>query len=229
MTAVLGETADGCKTTQRTPKVRPETVIYDVDLTLTLPAKVSVTSGMNAIAHAVEALYAKDRNPVTSLLAKEGISVMARALPRIAADLSNRTARADALYAAFLCGSVLGGTTMALHHKLAHVLGGMFDLPHAELHATLLPHTVAYNAPATADAIERLARALGTPNASKGPLIWRAFSAPRWHYGTLACLQMASGTPSRKPWPIPIGTPGLSKRRDLRNCWSAPGAEPLST
>ncbi|MHA6645432.1 maleylacetate reductase [Mesorhizobium sp. A623] len=168
MTPVLGETLEGRKTTQRTPKVLPETVIYDIDLTLTLPAKTSVTSGMNAIAHAVEALYATDGNPVLSLMAEEGIAKLASALPRIIVDLADAEGRADALYGAFLCGGVLGATTMALHHKLAHVLGGMFDLPHAETHAALLPHTAAYNAPAAPDAMERVARALRVSDAPHG-------------------------------------------------------------
>ncbi len=168
MTPVLGQTAGGRKTTQRSPKVLPETVIYDVDLTLTLPAAISATSGMNAVAHAVEGLYAQDGNPVMSLLAEEGIARMARALPRITKQVSDREARADALYGAFLCGSVLGATTMALHHKLAHVLGGMFGLPHAETHTALLPHSMAYNAPAAPAAMERVCRAIGVPDAARG-------------------------------------------------------------
>ncbi len=168
MTPVLGETAGDRKITQRSPKVLPETVIYDVDLTLTLPATTSATSGMNAMAHAVEALYAQDGNPVISLLAEEGIGRMARALPRIAANLKDPEARMDALYGAFLCGSVLGVTTMALHHKLAHVLGGMFDLPHAETHTALLAHSIAYNAPAAPAAMERLSRATDSPDVAQG-------------------------------------------------------------
>ena len=108
MTPILGETKDGVKTTQRTPKVLPEVVIYDVDLTLGLPAAIAATSGMNAMAHAVEALYARDRNPVTSLMAEEGIRSLAQALPGIADDPQDRAARRDALYGAWLCGTCLG-------------------------------------------------------------------------------------------------------------------------
>ena len=161
MTPILGETADGLKTTQRSEKVLPETVIYDVDLTLTLPASLSATSGINAIAHAVEALYAQDRNPVISLMAEEGVAALARALPRIVETPSDRDARADALYGAWLCGACLGAVGMALHHKLCHVLGGTFNLPHAETHTIVLPHAVAYNAAATAPAMAALSRALG--------------------------------------------------------------------
>jgi alcohol dehydrogenase class IV len=168
MTPILGETKDGVKTTQRTPKVLPEVVIYDVDLTLGLPPAIAMTSGMNAMAHAVEALYARDRNPIISLMAEEGIRSLARALPKIVNDPQDRTARADALYGAWLCGTCLGSVGMALHHKLCHVLGGTFDLPHAETHTIVLPHAVAYNAPAAPDAMERIARALGAADAAQG-------------------------------------------------------------
>src|SRR5215213_3822843 len=131
MTPILGETSGGTKTTQRSLQVLPEVVIYDVDLTLGLPAAISGTSGMNAIAHAVEALYTVDRNPVISLLAEDGIAALARALPRISEAPQDRVARSDALYGAWLCGTCLGAVSMALHHKLCHVLGGAFDPPQA--------------------------------------------------------------------------------------------------
>src|SRR3954465_2090038 len=164
VTPVLGETKDGAKTTQRTLKVLPAVVIYDIDLTLGLPVAISGTSGMNAIAHAVEALYAVDRNPVISLLAEDGIAALARALPRISQDPQDRVARSDALYGAWLCGTCLGAVSMALHHKLCHVLGGTFDLPHAETHTAILPHATAYNAGAAPEAMTRVARALGRPD-----------------------------------------------------------------
>src|SRR5262249_22038322 len=148
MTTILGETKDGVKTTQKSLKVLPEVVIYDVELTLTLPPALSAVSGLNAIAHAVEALYAQDGNPVVSLIAVEGISALARSLPIIIEDPRGRPARSDALCGAWLCGLCLGSVGMALHHKLCHTLGGLFDLPHGDTHAILLPHSTAYNAPA---------------------------------------------------------------------------------
>ena len=168
MTSILGETASGAKKTTRDPKVLPEVVIYDVDLTLTLPTSLSTTSGMNAIAHAVEGLYAKDGNPILSLMAEEGIRALSAALPRIKSNARDPHARAEALYGAWLCGMVLAGTAMALHHKLCHALGGTFELPHAETHAVVLPHAVAYNAGAAPDAMKRIARALGSGNAAQG-------------------------------------------------------------
>jgi alcohol dehydrogenase class IV len=168
MTPILGETRDGLKTTQSSPKVLPETVIYDVDLTLTMPPSLSATSGLNAIAHAVEALYARDRNPIISLMAQEGIRSLAQALPRIKNDAHDVAARADALYGAWLCGTCLGAVGMALHHKLCHTLGGTFNLPHAETHAVILPHAVAYNASAEPQAMAQIARALGAQDAAAG-------------------------------------------------------------
>ena len=168
MTPILGETKDGAKTTQRSMQVLPETVIYDVDLTMTLPAGLSGTSGINAIAHAVEALYAQDRNPVISMMAEDSIRALARALPKIARDRLDRHARADALYGAWLAGSCLGSVGMALHHKLCHTLGGSFDLPHAETHTVVLPHAVAYNAAAAPEAMTAVARGLGVSDAASG-------------------------------------------------------------
>jgi alcohol dehydrogenase class IV len=168
MTPILGETRDGIKTTQRSRDILPDTVIYDVDLTMSLPAAISATSGLNAMAHAVEALYAPEANPIISLMAEEAIASLGRALPRIVATPSDRDARGDALLGAWLCGTCLGAVSMSLHHKLCHVLGGSFDLPHAETHAIVLPHVVAYNAEAAPEAMRRVARALGTPDATLG-------------------------------------------------------------
>jgi maleylacetate reductase len=162
MTPILGETKDGAKTTQNDPRILPEVVIYDVDLTITLPAALSGTSGINAIAHAVEALYTRERIPIISMIAVEGIAALSKALPRITADPSDKEARTSALYGAWLCGVCLGAVGMALHHKLCHVLGGSFDLPHAETHAVVLPHALAYNAPAIPEAITRLEPVLGS-------------------------------------------------------------------
>lgn len=168
MTPILGETEDGRKTTQRSPKVLPETVIYDVDLTLSLPPGLSAVSGVNALAHAVEALYARDANPITSLMAEDGVAALARSLPRIVGDPGDWNARADAQYGAWLCGACLGAVGMALHHKVCHVLGGAFDLRHAETHTVMLPHATAYNADAAPDAMRRIARALGAEVAATG-------------------------------------------------------------
>jgi maleylacetate reductase len=168
MTPVLGQTTGGEKTTMRSPAVLPEAVLYDVDLTLGLPVPLSVTSGLNAIAHAAEALYAENRNPITSLMARDAIAALARALPRIVASPRDIEARSDALYGAWLCGVCLGAVGMALHHKLCHVLGGSFDLPHAETHAVVLPHAIAFNTPTAPDAAADIAAAIGADDAGRG-------------------------------------------------------------
>jgi maleylacetate reductase len=153
MTPIWGLTEDGVKRTGRDPAVLPRTVLYDPELTLALPTTVSVTSGLNALAHAVEGLYAPDTSPIISLMAQEGVRALVEALPGIAADGADLAARSRALYGAWLCGAVLGTTTMSLHHKLCHVLGGSFDLPHSEVHTVVLPHVLAYNAPSAPAAI----------------------------------------------------------------------------
>ena len=160
MTPILGETQEGKKTTRSDPKILPGTVIYDVDLTMTLPVSLSATSGVNAIAHAVEALYAKNKNPIITLLALDGTRALAESLPVIVNDSKNQAAREKAQYGAWLCGTCLGSSAMALHHKLCHTLGGSFNLPHAETHTIVLPHAISYNAPAIPEAMERLATAL---------------------------------------------------------------------
>jgi maleylacetate reductase len=168
MTPIYGITEAGLKKTGRDVRVIPKTVIYDPELTYSLPVSLSVGSAINAIAHAAEGLYAFDANPITDLMACEGIAAIGRALPLLTLDTENvslRRARADALYGAWLCGSVLGAVAMSLHHKLCHTLGGSFNLPHAETHTIILPHALAYNAMAAPRAMERIAHALGGTSA----------------------------------------------------------------
>ena len=168
MTPIWGLTEGGLKKTGRDPRVLPKTVIYDPTLTLSLPVALSVTSGINAIAHCVEALYSKDANPIISLIAEEGIRALAAGLPDVAKQPGNMDARSRALYGAWLGGVSLGAVGMALHHKLCHTLGGTFNLPHAETHTVVLPHAVAYNASAAPQAMERIARELGADSAAAG-------------------------------------------------------------
>ena len=166
MTPIYGITEGGAKKTGRDVRVLPKTVIYDVNLTLSLPPGLSAASGMNAIAHAVEALYSHEGNPVISIMAEEGIRALASALPKIMENPKGLDSRGDALYGAWLCGVVLGSAGMALHHKLCHVLGGSYNLPHAETHSIVLPHAVRYNQEAAPDAMRRIERALGASNAA---------------------------------------------------------------
>lgn len=168
MTPIYGLTEGGIKRTGSDARVLPKTVIYDPALTVTLPVELSVTSGLNAIAHAAEGLYANNANPVMSLVAEEGIRALARGLPGVRRDTADLGARGDALYGAWPCGMVLGNVGMALHHKLCHTLGGSFNLPHAATHTVVLPHALAYNAAHAPDAMQRIARAIGTNDAARG-------------------------------------------------------------
>jgi maleylacetate reductase len=185
-------------------------VIYDPELTYILPAGITAASGVNAIAHAVEALYAEDANPVISLMAEEGIRALAQGLPRAIAAPRDAEARSDCLYGAWLCGTVLGNVGMALHHKLCHVLGGSFNLPHAETHTIVLPHAAAYNRGAAPDAMRRVARALGAEDAPAGlyalaqrlgtPLALKDIGMPR--DGLDKAAQLVTESPYYNPRPI---------------------------
>jgi alcohol dehydrogenase class IV len=168
MTPIYGLTEGGLKKTGRDMRVLPKTVIYDPELTVSLPASLSVTSGINAIAHAAEALYAQDANPVVSMMAEEGIRALGKGIAKVSRKPADPDARAACLYGAWLCGTVLGSVGMALHHKLCHTLGGTFNLPHAETHTIVLPHVLAYNRDAAPEAMARIARALGANDAAQG-------------------------------------------------------------
>jgi maleylacetate reductase len=168
MTPVWGITAGGRKTTGRDPGVRPRTVVYDPLLTLSLPPAFTAASGMNAAAHCVEALYAAGVGPVTALFAEQGLRTLATALPRCVQAPGDVDARGQALYGAWLAGLALGGAATGVHHKVCHVLGGSFGLPHAEVHAAVLPHAAAFNAEAAPAALARAAGALGAADAPGG-------------------------------------------------------------
>jgi maleylacetate reductase len=168
MTPIWGITEGGVKKTGRDVRVLPKTVIYDPALTTSLPVALSVTSGINAIAHCVEALYSKDANPIMSLIAEEGIRALASGLRAVVKQPRDLEARSRALYGAWLGGVAMSAVGMALHHKLCHTLGGTFNLPHAETHTVVLPHAVAYNTSAAPEVMERIARALSARSAAEG-------------------------------------------------------------
>lgn len=161
MTALLGETENGVKRTLRDDRVLPRVTIYDVDLTLGLPPHVSAASGINAIAHAVEATYSQEANPLVTAVALDAIAALHQALPLVVANPGDVGARSTALRGACEAGYCLNSVPMGLHHKLCHTLGGAFDLPHAETHAVILPHAMAYNGPAVADAFAKIGGAIG--------------------------------------------------------------------
>jgi alcohol dehydrogenase class IV len=168
MTPVQGITEGGIKRSHRDLRMLPKTVVYDPVLTVSLPAPLSVTSALNGIAHACEALYARDANPLTTLIAEEGIRSFRRGLPAVARDPADLAARGDCLVAAWYCGTALASVGMALHHKLCHTLGGSFGLPHSQTHAIILPHALAFNQAAAPQAMRRIAAALDASDAPEG-------------------------------------------------------------
>jgi len=170
VTPIYGLTGPEGKRTGRDPRVLPRTVVYDPALTTGLPAQVTGPSGMNALAHCVEALYAPGANPITSLLAEEGARALHRGLPGAVADPGDLAARSDALLGAWLAGTALAAAGIGIHHQLCHLLGGAYRLPHAELHAVVLPHAVHFVAPAARPQLARLAGSLGVDDAAGG--IW---------------------------------------------------------
>jgi alcohol dehydrogenase class IV len=215
MTPIYGITDAGVKKTGRDARVLPKTVLYDPTLTLTLPLGLSITSALNAVAHGAEGLYAPDTNPVIALMAEEGIRASTAALPRLQADPHDLEARSELLQGAWLCGIVLGATTMGLHHKLCHTLGGSFNLPHAEVHTVILPHALAYNAAQAPQAMARIARALGVPADAPG-------GAP----AALHALAQRLGAPTALR---DIGMPadGLDRAADLAVTTPYPNPRPL--
>lgn len=223
MTDILGETAAGEKVTRRDASIRPEVVVYDVDLTLGLPVGLTMTSALNAIAHAMEGFYAPDRNPVTEALSRAALTDFAAALPVIRDNPQDPDARAQALFAAWGCSTTLGYVSMALHHKLAHVLGGSFGLPHAETHAVLLPHTTAFNAVAVPELLAPIHDAFGGTGPGAG--LWsfaQAIGAPL-RLADLglseADLDRAADIATRAPYPNPRPLTRAGIRQLLQDAW----------
>ena len=167
MTTIWGVSEGGAKKTGRDAKVLPKVVVYDPELTLELPPAVSAASGMNAIAHCVEALYAHDGNPIISLMAEEGIRALASALPEVVTNPGRMEGRTNALYGSWLAGMTIATTSVALHHKLCHILGG-FGLPHAETHSIVLPHAVRYNHDAAPQAMARIRSSMKVQDPAAG-------------------------------------------------------------
>jgi maleylacetate reductase len=229
-TSILGETIGNVKHTQRSEKILPKTILYDVALTVGLPVSVSMASGLNAMAHAAEALYAPDRNPLTNLMAEAALHGLIDALPHIYERADDIDARATALSAAWLSGGCLAVTQMGLHHKLCHTLGGTFNLPHAETHAVLLPHALAYNLPYAPDAQHTLSRVFADSDSAKAlaefarrlglPRSLRELALPE------SALDHAAEMAARSPYPNPGPIERDALREILGRAWV--GASPLT-
>jgi maleylacetate reductase len=167
VTEIYGVTDEGRKRTTRDPRVRPALVLYDPDLTRRLPPLVTAVSGMNAIAHCVEALWVLPPHHGSRAMALLGLPLLAEALPSVVDDSEDAAARTEALRGAYYAGRALEGG-VALHHKLCHLLGGSFGLPHAETHSVLLPQVIRYNATDAPEAVRRVEEALNAPSAATG-------------------------------------------------------------
>jgi maleylacetate reductase len=173
-TNVWGLTESGRKTTGTDPRVLPRTVVYDAALMLTLPVEMSVASGLNAVAHCIDSMWAPRADPINTALAGEGLRALNAGLPAVKADPAGLPGREQTLQGAYLSGVAFASAGSGLHHKICHVLGGMFDLPHAQTHAVVLPHVLALNGPAAPDAERRIALALDAPTAVEGLAALRA-------------------------------------------------------
>lgn len=160
MTPVWGMTAARRKTTGSSRDVLPRAVVYDPELTVSLPPSITGPSAINALAHCVEAFYAPGANPISSLIAEEGIRALARGIPAAVRSPEDIDGRSETLYGAYLAGAAFAVAGSGLHHKICHVLGGAYDLPHAGTHTVVLPHVASYNEPAIPEVMGRIARAL---------------------------------------------------------------------
>ncbi|MDQ1673569.1 MAG: maleylacetate reductase, partial [Frankiaceae bacterium] len=194
MTPVWGKSDASGKTTGRDARVQPAVVVYDPLLTGSMPIDLSAASGMNALAHAIEALYAPDTTSTSTAVAEEAIATLAHALPRVVGQPGDMEARTRALRGAWLAGWSLGINTMGLHHKLAHVLGGTFQLWHAGVHSALLPQVAAFNVPSARTAFDRAAHALGVGGPEAVPhalfALVRRPPSPAWDWTPALSTQL---------------------------------------
>jgi len=229
MTDIWGIAEGDRKRTGRDPAAVPRLVLYDPELTATMPAAVAAASGMNAIAHGVEALYSPTGGELTRLFAAEGIRRVAASLPVLASlhapersgaesDAAASAARRDAMWGAHLCGRALDMASMGIHHRLCHALGGL-GLPHARTHAIVLPYATAYNAPGAPDAMAAIADSLRASGPADGHTrrvggaaagLW-ALNRALGISDTLADLGLAPGSVDRvveevmsRPFPNPV-------------------------
>ncbi len=214
-TDVWGLTEHGRKTTGTDRRVLPRAVVYDASLLLSLPADASVASGLNALAHCVDSMWAPRVDPIDQALALEGVRVLSQGLPRVAADPEELEGRERSLFGAYLAAVAFASAGSGLHHKICHTLGGLYNLPHAQTHAVVLPHVLALNAPAVPEVEQRLAAAFGAPTAIEGlRRLRRRLNAPRAlrDYGLgeedipAAVAALEAAVPPANPTPVSAAT-----------------------
>jgi maleylacetate reductase len=228
-TNVWGLTEDARKTTGSDPRVLPRTIVYDASLTLRLPVSLSVASGLNALAHCVDSMWSPRTDPINQALAGEGIRALHSGLITVVADPLDLDGREHALYGSYLAAVAFASAGSGLHHKICHVLGGMFDLPHAPTHAVVLPHVLALNAPSAPAAERRIAAAFGATSAVDGlarlrssldaPRALRDYGMPSSGIGPAASAVLEAVPPGN---PAPVTVDNLTTL--LRAAWE--GADP---
>lgn len=228
-TPVWGLTEGSAKTTGTDPRVLPRAVVYDAALTLGLPADLSAASGLNAVAHCVDSLWAPRTDPVNQALAAEGVRALRTGLPLVVKEPDALPGREQALYGAYLSALAFASAGSGLHHKICHVLGGMFNLPHAATHAVVLPYVLAFNGAAAPEAEQRLASAFGTPTAGEGLALLRdRLDAPRSLQGLGMPSEGIAAAAEAVVAAAPAGNPRPVTRRAvtelLGEAWE--GAEP---
>ncbi|WGI23296.1 maleylacetate reductase [Amylibacter sp. IMCC11727] len=228
-TPILGQTENGEKTTLSHPSVLPEVILYDPELVTSLPLPMTVTSALNAMAHAAEALYATNRTGETTAMAIDGLRAFSEELPEVLVNPTDLAAREATQRGAWACGTVLGQVGMSLHHKLCHTLGGSFDLPHAQTHAIILPHAIAYNARSARDELQPICDLLGGENAGlalhafaqklNAPLALKELGLKE------SDLNRAAELATTKPYPNPHPVTRSDIRLLLQAAWS--GDQPI--
>jgi len=230
-TPVWGLTEGAKKTTGTDLRVLPRVIVYDAALTTSLPVAMSVASGLNALAHCVDAMWGPSADPINTVLASEGIRSLAAGLPKVVSDPEGLDGREHVLYAAYLSAAAFASAGSGLHHKICHVLGGKYNLPHAQTHATVLPYVLAFNGPAAPGAERRIAGAFGAERAIDGlQALKRELDAPRAlrDYGfaedsiAAAAEAILPSVPPSNPRPVTAA----DLRALLRAAWS--GADPAA-
>jgi maleylacetate reductase len=228
-TSILGQTENGLKTTLTDPRILPDVVLYDAELLTSLPIKMTVTSALNAIAHAAEALYAPNRTSDTDALAVEGLRTFINALPRVITTPLDVDIRTETQRGTWACGTVLGHVGMGLHHKLCHTLGGTFNLPHAETHAVILPHAIAYNQRSAAAELKPIGDLLKSNNAGLALYEFAASLNAPMSLAELGLqetdLDRAADIATQKPYPNPHPITRKDIRKLLQAAWA--GTSPV--
>jgi maleylacetate reductase len=219
-TDVWGLTENGRKTTGTDRRVLPRTILYDAVLTRSLPVELSVASGLNALAHCVDSLWAPRADPINQAFALAGIEALSSGLPQVVDEPQGLAGREQTLQGAYLAAVAFASAGSGLHHKICHVLGGMFNLPHAQTHAVVLPQVIALNLPAVPDPLAAVLRGLsGLFDRVGAPRALRAHGFRETDIPAATDAILAVVPPGN---PVPVTADNLTEL--LRHAWA--GEEP---